>query len=94
MLFVELLINSEVEKTDEFCCGWRFELFSYRLLQFGASLFDLFCFLCFVFAFVILFLAALLSTAGKGLTSWLSGILCFLVLLSLFHTASWVRCDS
>ena len=38
---------------------------------------DFFCYLCFVFVFVklsCLFLAALRSPAGKGLTSWLSGI--------------------
>ena len=40
-----------------------------------------FCYLCFVFDFVILFclfLAALWSPAGKGLTSWLSYVWCFL----------------
>ena len=39
-----------------------------------------FCDLCFVFVFVIqscLFFAALWSPAGKGLTCWLSCVLCF-----------------
>ena len=38
--------------------------------------------LCFTFVFIMLpclFLAALWSPAGKGLTSWLSCVLCFLV---------------
>ena len=38
-----------------------------------------------------LFNAALWSAAGKGLTSWLSCMWCFLVLLSLSHVVSWVR---
>ena len=44
-------------------------------VQGGASFVDPFCYLCFVFVFVILsclFPAALWSPAGKGLTSWLS----------------------
>ena len=42
---------------------------------------DLFCHLCFVFVFNILsclFLTALWSPAGKGLTSWLYCVWCFL----------------
>ena len=39
-----------------------------------------------------LFLAALWSLAGKGLTSWLSCMWCFLVFSSLSYMVSWVRC--
>ena len=45
------------------------------------------------FVFIILsclFLAALWSPAGKGLTSWLSCVWCFLVFLSLSHMVSGV----
>ena len=45
---------------------------------------DHFCYLCFVFVmFSCLFIAAVLSPAGKGLTSWLSCVRCFIVFLSL-----------
>ena len=49
------------------------------------------CYLCVMFVFAMLscmFLAALLSPAGKGLTSWLSCVLCFIVCLSLSHIVS------
>ena len=60
------------------------------------------CFFCglflfFVLVFIILsclFLAALWSSAGKGLTSWLSCVWCFPVFLSHSHMVSWVRCDT
>ena len=35
-----------------------------------------------------------LSPNGKGLTSWLSCVLCFLVFLSLSHMVSRVRCGT
>ena len=57
-----------------------------NLFQGDASFVDPFCYLCFIFVFVMLsylFLAALLSPAGKGLTSWLSCVV-FFVFLSLF----------
>ena len=39
-----------------------------------------FCYLCFVFALLsCLFIAALWSPTGKGLASWLSCVLCFIV---------------
>ena len=56
----------------------------------GASFVDHF-YLCFVSVFVILsclFLTSLWSPAGKGLTSWLSCVLCFPVFLSLSHMVS------
>ena len=39
-------------------------------------------------------IAASWSPAGKGLTSWLSCMLCFIVFLSLSHVVSWVRCGT
>ena len=47
---------------------------------------DPFCYLSFMFVFVMLsflFLAAMWSPAGKGLNSWFSCVLCFLTVLSL-----------
>ena len=41
-----------------------------------------------------LFIAALLSPAGKGLTSWCSCLWCLIVFLSLSHVVSWVRCGT
>ena len=61
--------------------------------QGGASFVDHFCFLCFVFVMLsCLFIATLWSPAGKGLVTWLSCMLCFIVFLSLSHVVSWVRC--
>ena len=40
-----------------------------------------------------LFIAALGSPAGKGLTSWLSFEM-FNCVLSLYHMVSWVRCGT
>ena len=51
---------------------------------------DLFCYLCFVFVMLsCLFIAALKSPAGKGLTSWLSCVLCFLLFFVTFPYVSW-----
>ena len=41
-----------------------------------------------------LFIAALWTPAGKGLTSWLSCMFCFIVFLSLSHIVSLVRCGT
>ena len=57
---------------------------------------DRFCWLCFMLVCVVLsymFLVALWSPAGKGLTSWL------LFVMSNFdfatsHVVSWVRCGT
>ena len=49
---------------------------------------DRFCWLCFVLVCVLLsclFLVALRSPAGKGLTPWLSYLLCFVT----FPNVSW-----
>ena len=40
-----------------------------------------------------LFIAALWSTAGKGLTSWLSFVM-FNCVCATFHVVSWVRCGT
>ena len=48
-------------------------------------------FLCLVFLILLsLFIAALWSPAGKGLTSSLLLVM-FIVFLLLFHVVSWVR---
>ena len=66
--------------------------------QGGASFVDHFCYFCYLcFLFVMLsclFIAALCSSAGKGLTSWLFCMLCFIVFLSLSHVVSGVRCGT
>ena len=47
--------------------------FFYLLFQGGVSFVDPFCYLCFVSVMLsCLFFAALWSSAGKGLVSWLS----------------------
>ena len=49
---------------------------------------------CFVFLmFLRLFIAALWSTAEKGLTSWL-WLVIFIVFLLLSNVVSWVRCGT
>ena len=55
---------------------------------------DTFCYLCFMVIFVMLsflFLAALWSSAGKQLASWLFCVLCFLGFLSISHVEFRVR---
>ena len=65
------------------------------MFQGGTSLVDLFCYLCFLFVmFSCLFIVALWSPAGKGLTSWLPCVWCFIVYLLLSHVVSWVRCGA
>ena len=52
---------------------------------------------CLVFAMFLacLFICALWSPAGKGLTSWLSFVVSTVSLsLSLFFPLSWVRCGT
>ena len=51
-------------------------------------------FLCPAFPMLLrLFIAALWSPAGKGLTSWL-WLVMFIVFLLLSHVVSWVRCGT
>ena len=55
---------------------------------------DHLCYLCLVCVMLSrLFIAALWSAAGKGLTSWLSFVM-FNCVLTLFHVVSWVRCGT
>ena len=62
-----------------------------------AKAMDLFCYLLFVVVFAnarCLFVVALWSPVGEGLTSWLFCVRCFLVFLSLSHSVTWVRCGT
>ena len=55
---------------------------------------DQLCYLCLVIVMLLrLFIAALWSPAGKGLTSWLLFVM-FIVVLLLSHVVSWVRCGT
>ena len=55
---------------------------------------DHLCYLCIVFVMLLrLFIAALWSPAGKGLTSWPSFVM-FNCVLSLSHVVSLVRCGT
>ena len=55
---------------------------------------DHLCYLCFVIIiFLLLFIAALWSPAGQGLTSWLLFVM-FIEVLLLSHVVSLVRCDT
>ena len=52
------------------------------------------CYLCLVFVMLSrLFIAALWSPEGKGLTSWLWFVM-FIVILLLSYLVSWDRCGS
>ena len=51
-------------------------------------------YLCLVIVMLLcLFIAALWSPAGKGLTSWFLFVM-FIVVLLLSHVVSWVRCGT
>ena len=55
---------------------------------------DHLCYLCLVIVMLLrLFIAALWSPAGKGLSSWLLFVM-FIVVLLLSHVVSWVRCGT
>ena len=59
--------------------------YSYWLFQGGTSFADHLCYLCLVFVILSrLFIAALWSNAGKGLTSWLLFMM-FIVILLFSH---------
>ena len=54
----------------------------------------LLCYLCLVFVMLSrLFIAALWSSEGKGLTSWYLLVI-FIVILLLSHLVSWDRCGT
>ena len=71
-----------------------FKLYGVRIVQQVIRYSDLFVICVYLAILYCLFLAALGSPAGKGLTSWLSFMWHFLVLLSLFHRVSCVRCGT
>ena len=55
---------------------------------------DHLCYLCLLFVMLSrLFIAALWSPEGKGLTSWLLFVM-FVVILLLSHLVSWYRCGT
>ena len=55
---------------------------------------DHLCHLCLVFVMLLrLFIAALWSPEGKGMTSWLLFVM-FIVILLLYHLVSWDRCGT
>ena len=55
---------------------------------------DLLCYSCLVFVMLSrLFIAALWSPEGKGLTSWIVFVM-FIVILVLSHLVSWDRCGT
>ena len=55
---------------------------------------DLLCYLCLVFVMLSsLFIAALWSPVGKGITFLLMFVM-FMVFLLLSHVVSWVRCGT
>ena len=73
-----------VEKGLYFC--WPF--------QDGTSFVDHLCYLCLVFVmFLCLFIAALWSPEGKGLSSWLLFVV-FIVILLLSLLVLWDRCGT
>ena len=66
----------------------------YRPLQGGTSFVDHLCYLCLVFVMLLrLFITALWSPKGKGLTSWLLFVM-FIIVLFLSHLVSWDRCGA
>ena len=66
--------------------------YAYGLFQGNTSFVDHLCFVCLVFVMVsCLFIAALWSPVGKGLTSWLLFVM-FNFVLSLSHVVSWGTC--
>ena len=66
----------------------------YRPFKGSISFVDHLCYLCLVFAMLSrLFIAALWSPEGKGLTSWLSFVMLIVILLHS-HLVSWDRCGT
>ena len=89
-----ILILAEHEKKS-FITRLSPPVIFYWPFQGGASFMDPFYYLCFMIVFIILaclFLKALLSPDGKGLTSCLSCVWCFPVFLSLSHMVYRVWC--
>ena len=66
----------------------------YRPFEGGTSFVDHLCYLCLVIGMLSrLFIAALWSPEGKGLTSWLLFVM-FIVILLFSHLVSWDRCGT
>ena len=67
----------------------------YLPFQGGASFVDHLCYFCLVFVMlcVRLFIDALWSPAGKGLTSWLSFVMSYCEVVTL-PLVSWARCGA
>ena len=56
---------------------------------------DHLCYLCLVLVMLLsLFIAALWSSEGKGLTSWLLFVMFFFEILLLSYLISWDRCGT
>ena len=54
---------------------------------------DHLCYLCLVFVILLrLFIAALWSPEGKGLTSWLLFVM--FIVLCYYHSVAWERCGT
>ena len=74
----------------------RYEIFS-KIFYWPMRYFfyESFVLLCPVFVMLLrLFINALWSHEGKGLTSWLLFVMCFFVILLLSHLVSWDRCGT
>ena len=66
----------------------------YFFTEGGTSFVDHLCYLCLLFAILShLFIAAMWSPEGKGLTSWLLFVM-FIVILLLSHLVFWDRCGT
>ena len=74
-----------------FFSNWGFIAVTF---QGGTSFVDHLCFLSLVFVMLSrLFIAALRSPEGKGLTSWLWFVM-FILTVLLSHLVSWDRCNT
>ena len=74
--------------------SWSTSELRVRLARHDTSFVDHLCYFCFVFVMLSrLFIAALWSPEGKGLTSWLLFVV-FIVNLLLSHLVSLDRCGT
>ena len=84
------LAQTSTQSDQCFAILWK----AYSRLERSGSVARALDHLCLVFFMLLrLFIAALWSPAGKGLTSWLLLVM-FIVFMLLFHVVSWVRCDT
>ena len=83
------LAQTSAQSDQCFAIQWK----AYSRLERSGSVGRSLDHVCLVFFMLLrLFIAALGSPAGKGLTSWLLLVM-FIVFLLLSHVVSWVRCD-